>query len=440
MLISFSVTNFKTFREKAELSLIASKYDKTRTEENLHSCEKYDINLLKSAVVYGANASGKSKLMEALGFMRRFVLTSSKDSQKGEQINVDPFLLSTETNSKPSEFEIIFYHQKELFRYGFEVDKNKVLSEWLYYRPATKEIELFVRQGQQFDVHSRKFSKGLTLAKGKMIRENALMLSVAAQFNDINAGKAIDWFKGFKIISALEPEGYKGYSMKSLNESSKKIKILEMLHSADMSISDLNLQTLDVQDLSKKMPENLRNIIIKKVSEEKKEFLALNTTHSVYDKNLNQAQPISFDMENDESSGTNQFFGLTGPIIDVIEKGYVLAVDELDSKLHPNLVLKIVEIFNSKELNPNNAQLIFNTHDTNLLSADVFRRDQIWFVEKDRYGAAKLYSLSDFKEVRRDENFENSYIQGKYGAIPLVSEFENLLNPKTVKTENHGRK
>ena len=426
MLVKFSVTNFKTFRDKAEFSFIASNYDKTREDENLTVCETFGFSLLKSAAIYGANASGKSKLMEALSFMRNFILSSSRESQKGEPIHIEPFLLSTETNTKPTEFEIIFLFKKQLFRYGFEVDSEKVVSEWLYNRPLTKEIELFVRDGQHFAVHERKFSKGSRLAKDKMVRENALMLSVAAQFNEEIAGSVIEWFKRFKMISALENEGYKSYSMNSLKDNTKKQKILEMLNKADINISDLILQTVDSSQLPKGLPVELKNILLQKLGDGKNEIITLNTIHQVYDKENNIVDQVRFNMDDAESSGTNQFFALTGPIIDVIENGYVLAVDELDSKLHPNLVAKIIEIFNSTKLNPKNAQIVFNTHDTNLLSADIFRRDQIWFVEKDRFGRASLFSLSDFKEVRKEDNFENNYIKGKYGAIPIISDFGNL--------------
>jgi AAA15 family ATPase/GTPase len=428
MIVKFAVTNFKTFRKKAELNFIASNYDKSREEDNLYQCNTFGFNLLKSAVVYGANASGKSKLIESLLFMRRFILSSSRESQKGESINVEPFLLSTETIKMPSEFEIIFVHHNQLFRYGFEVDKEKVISEWLYYRPLTKEIELFVREGQHFSVHDRKFAKGSRLAKDKMVRENALMVSVAAQFNEEIANTIIDWFRRFRIISALQPKGYKGYSLDCLHDNVKKKKILEMLKKADFNISDIYLEKVHIAQFPKKMPENLKKFVIQRINNEKAELFALNTVHQVFDKNDNIANQVIFDMDDDESSGTNQFFALSGPIIDVIENGYVLVIDELDSKLHPNLVLKIIEIFNSAELNPKNAQLIFNTHDTNLLSTDIFRRDQVWFVEKDRLGAASLFSLADFKEVRKEANFENNYVKGKYGAIPVIREFENLHN------------
>jgi len=440
MIIKFSITNFKTFRNKAELSFIASNYDKTREAENIYTCESFGLNVLKSGVLYGANASGKSKLMDALLFMRNFVLSSSLESQKGEPINVEPFLLSTESNNKPSEFEIIFIHRKQLFRYGFEVDKEKVISEWLYYRPLKREIELFIRDGQNFSVHERKFGKGYKLAKEKMIRENALLISVASQFNEEIAGLVIDWFKRLKVISALESQGYKPYTVSILKNGAKKFKILDLLQKADLSISDIILEPINIAHLPKVIQGNLKDLVLQKIEKEKAEFYALNTVHNVFDDGGSIVDKEIFDMEKDESSGTNQFFALAGPIIDVIENGYVLVVDELDSKLHPNLVLKIIEIFNSSELNPKNAQLLFNTHDTNLLSADIFRRDQVWFVEKDLFGASKLYSLSDFKEVRKEENFENNYINGKYGAIPVLNDFEPLHNSQDNTIVNHDRK
>jgi AAA15 family ATPase/GTPase len=148
--------------------------------------------------------------------------------------------------------------------------------------------------------------------------------------------------------------------------------------------------------------------------------------HRKYNSNYEIVENVSFSLENEESSGTRKFFALSGPIIDVIENGYTLVVDELDSKLHPNLVTKIVSLFNSKKFNPKNAQIIFNTHNTNLLSEDLFRRDQIWFIEKNIYGEAKLYSLDDFKNIRKNDSFEDKYLRGKYGAVPYLGFFDSL--------------
>lgn len=431
MLIQFSVKNFRTFKEKATISLVASNYDKsTRESDNIFEDNIFNLRVLKSAVIYGANASGKSKFMEALMFMKHFVITSSKDSQKGDKINIEPFRLSTETEHLPSEFEVVFTFQNEMYRYGFEADNETIISEWLYHRPKTKEVELFYREFQDFETHARNFSKGNTVIKEGLVRDNALLISVAAQFNDAIAINVIDWFKQLKTISGLNEEGYQGFTMSKTESPVHKSKILNLLKAADLGIQDIKLQKLDIEQLPKDMPKELKEKIIRTIREENAEFISdVITFHKKYDANKkNTNETVSFSLDEDESSGTRKFFALTGPILDVIENGYTLVVDELDSKLHPNLVCKLVSLFNSKEINKKNAQLIFNTHDTNLLSSGLFRRDQIWFAEKNKYGEARLYSLGDFKSesVRKTEAFEDNYIRGKYGAVPYLGYFDSL--------------
>ncbi len=442
MILQFSIKNFKTFKDKAVLSLIASNYDKeTRENENIVAIEKFRHRLLKSAVIYGANASGKSKLLEAFAFMRHLVITSSKESQKGETIEVEPFKLSTQMENEPSEFEIIFVHQEVLYRYGFEVTTDQIVSEWLYFKPKTKEIELFYREGNHFTIHER-FSKGKTIVKEELVRDNALLLSVAAQFNENTAIDVLDWFKRLKTLSGLNERDYQGFTMVRTEEPHAKIKILELLKAADLGIQDIELQKLDIHSLPKGMPKELRDKIIKEVSEEKKEFFSdVLTKHYKYNEELNSVGYTSLSLIEDESSGTRKFFALAGPILHVLENGFTLVVDELDSKLHPNLVCKIVSLFNSKEFNKKNAQLIFNTHDTNLLNSGLFRRDQIWFTSKNKYGEAKLYSLANFKsdKVRKNDSFEENYIKGKYGAVPFLGFFENL-KLSMAENENEGQK
>jgi AAA15 family ATPase/GTPase len=434
MLIKFSIRNFKTFRDKVEISLIASNYDKFREDENIIKEPKFGMRLLKSAVIYGANASGKSKLIEAFGIMRKFVINSSKDSQKGEPIPVSPYMFDERSQNQSSEFEVVFIYKNDMYRYGFESTSTKVVAEWLYYRPNTKEIQLFYRDEMHFDIHKRSFPKGLSITKENLVRPNALLLSVAAQFNDKRSGDVLEWFKRFKIISGLHEEGYQRYTMGKTKENDVKIKILELLKVADFGIDDIRIKSMEVTDLPKNMPKEIREMIERKVKEDKFEVLGdVITTHKQYDLNHQQSGFVNLSLGEDESSGTQKFYALTGPILDVIKHGYVFVVDELDSKLHPNLICKIVELFNSQSLNPLNAQLIFNTHDTNLLSSGLFRRDQVWFTEKDRFGAATLYSLSDFKsKVRKDEKFEDNYIAGKYGAIPYLGDFTKLFDPYLI--------
>lgn len=443
MLLQFSIKNFKTFKEQATLSLIASNYDKeTREEDNVYNDERFGLRLLKSAVVYGANASGKSKLLDAFAFARYFIINSSKESQKGDKIDVEPFRLSGETENDPSEFEVIFTYRNVLYRYGFEATQEKIISEWLFHKPKTKEIELFYREGKKFDTHERGFTKGRTVVKEGLVRDNALLVSVAAQFNEKTATNVIEWFKRSKTLSGLNESDYQGFTLGKTEDPLHKTKILDLLKAADLSIQDIHLQKLDIDKLPKEMPKELRDKIIKESKDEKTEFVSdVLTTHKKYDSNRKAIGNVTFSLDDDESSGTRKFFALTGPILDVIENGYTLFVDELDSKLHPNLVCKIVSLFNSKELNKKHAQLIFNTHDTNLLSSRIFRRDQIWFTDKNKFGEAKLYSLSDFKsdEVKKSEPFEENYIRGKYGAVPYLGFFDNL-NDTLSQYENEKQK
>ena len=439
MLLQFTTKNFKAFKEEAILSLVASNYDKgTRETDNVYEDVKFNLRLLKSAVVYGANASGKSKFFEALLFMKHFVITSSTESQKGDEIEVDPFRLDEDSEQLPTEFEVVFTHNDVMYRYGFEANKHQIVSEWLYYRPKTKEIELFYREGDEINTHDRNFSKGNMVIKEGLVRDNALLVSVAAQFNDAICIDVIDWFKSLKTISGLHESSYKGYTMNRTKDPIYKLQILNLLKAADLGIQDIQLQNLEIDKLPKGISEELKAKIIREINDEKKELITdILTTHKKYNSLKKAFDTVNFSLDDDESSGTKKFFALTGPILDVLENGHILIVDELDSKLHPNLVGKIVSLFNSKELNQKNAQLIFNTHNTNLLKEDLFRRDQIWFTEKNKYGASKLYSLADFKSdtVRKSEPFEENYIRGKYGAVPYLSSFD-YLNEMLPKYEN----
>jgi uncharacterized protein len=429
MIIQFSVKNYKVFKGKATLSLVASNYDKSREDQNLITSEKYGLRLLKSAVVYGANASGKSKLMDAFVFFRFFVLNSSKESQKGELINIQPFLLSDESEKESTEFEIIFLHNSILYRYGFEATNEKILSEWLFYKPKTKEVELFYREENEILTHAKDFTKGRMVVREGLVRENALLISVAAQFNELQAISVLDWFKRTRVLSGLEDISYHGFTRRKAQAPEQKAKILELLKAADLGIQDIKLKKLDIDNLPANMPNELKELVIKDVKDKKAEIISdVLTSHKKYNSEMEVIDTVTFSLEDDESAGTNRFFALTGPIIEVLENGYTLIVDELDSKLHPNLVNKLVELFNSKEVNKMNAQLIFNTHDTNLLNSGLFRRDQIWFTNKDKYGEAKLYSLADFKseEVRKSEPFEANYLLGKYGGVPFLGFFDQM--------------
>jgi len=414
MLIEFSVTNFLSFKNRATFSMVAST-DDTLEESNVIATEKH--RLVRSAVVYGANASGKSNLLAALNLMRRMVLTSSKDTQVNEEIDVSPFLLSTECDGKPSRFEVVFLHGGTLYRYGFEADRKRVHSEWLCSRPSTKEANYFDRKGAEIRVNMERFKEGKGL-EGRA-RDNALFLSVCAQFNGEISTALLGWFQNLRTMHGFARLGLYGATIDRLKAPEQKTRVLELTKVADPGITDFDLRQkkLTFEDLPKDMPDQIKKDIIKN----ERMLVELKTTHRKVDGENNDVGGVCFDLEENESAGTQKLVKLTGPLLDTLETGKILVVDELDSRMHPLLTRLIVSLFNSPA-NGSNAQLIFASHDTTLLTPKLFRRDQVWFTEKDQYGATDLYSLLELKGVRKEAAFGKDYILGKYGAIPFIGD------------------
>lgn len=402
MLIQFSVGNFLSFKEQSTLSLVASalKDIQILAEDVIFNIGETDLALLKSATIYGANASGKSNFIKALDFFKWYVINSSKDIQAGERVNVESFRLSSFTAEEPSYFEAIFCNAEYQYRYGFETDENMVHSEWLYQKAnkkRAKEVELFYRDKDCFNIHS-KFIIGKELINKQMVRTNALLLSVAAQFNDAVAVEIVKWLNDTTIISGSNEKNIWDLATIRLDDLKMKQRIVDFSRYADLGIENI---------------EKVNNAII--------------SMHTQYDDEGNEVKLINFPFKKNESEGTIKYFSLAYPIIDALDNGKRLIIDEFDSKMHPLLTCRIIALFNSKETNPKNAQLIFTTHDTNLLSASIFRRDQIWFTQKDRFGATELYSLAEYK-VRNDASFEKDYLSGKYGAIPIMGDLTRLFN------------
>ncbi len=358
--------------------------------------------ILHSAAIYGANASGKSNFIKAFAAFKWLIINSMKELQAGDTLDVESFRLNETTAHEPSVFEIVFCNAEHIFRYGFEIDNKKVYKEWLYRRnnkKRAKEVELLYRENDVFNVHS-----SCTIAKNlitnKMVRNNALLISVAAQFNDDIAVSIVNWLGNTSIITNHDDEMMWKKAVIKLDDSKLRKRIVEFSKYADLGIEDIYKINDDVV-----------------------------SSHVQYDENGKEKQIISFPFKNNESEGTIKYFQLAYPIIDALDNGKRLVIDELDSKMHPKLTGKIVELFNSKETNPNHAQLIFTIHDTNILSAKILRRDQVWFTQKDNYGATLLYSLAEYK-VRNNAAFEKDYLEGKYGGTPIIGNFEELFTNK----------
>ncbi|MPM14145.1 hypothetical protein SDC9_60505 [bioreactor metagenome] len=428
MLLDFSVTNYKVFKETAQLNLSASNYDKaTHEQSNVYVDQDKSLRILRSAVVYGANASGKTKLFESLAFLKRFVLESSKESQQGTTIDIQPFLLSETTKEAPTELEIVFLHAGSVYRYGFEVTRTAVLAEWLFMKPKSHEIQIFYRDTVEntLETHAKLFRKGSLLQEENLVRSNALMLSVAAQFNDELCSKVVTWFaEQLTVVSSIAEDRYKGYTMMKNDQEHFHQKLMHLMNVADFSIQDIRSKVLEPESLSEDMPAEIKERILHMlVHEHAKIYDTCETIHHVYDQHNHIAGSTNFSLDKDESHGTQRFFYLAGPILDTLEYGKTLFIDEFDARLHPILVLQLFSLFNNPAINTKGAQLVITTQNSILLQSGVLRKDQIWFVEKDRFEAAHLYSLADFKSTlaRKRDNYEDNYLRGKYGAIPSVN-------------------
>ena len=401
MIVQFSIENYLSFKGLNTLSMVATplREDKNLSENVLIPVGDTDVQLLKSAMILGPNASGKSNVIKAFDFFKRFIINSFKNIQAGEDIDVENFRLDVNSAKEPTTMEIIFLLGGNQYRYGFTVSRSIVENEWLCRkacRKRAKEVELFRKEGEKVQVHP---SMPLVqdIVNRKMVRSNALILSVAAQFNEGTAVEIIHWLDDTAVISCSDEEGNWKEALRHFDDTGVRERIVAFSQYADLGIEDIE-----------------------------KSGERVTSTHKQYDSEGKVVQNILFPFLDNESDGTIKYFSLAFPIIDALDHGKRLVIDEMDSKLHPLLSERIVSLFNSKETNPQGAQLIFTAHDSNLLSSGAFRRDQIWFTQKDRLGASELYSLAEYK-VRGNAAFEKSYLAGKYGATPILGEMSNLF-------------
>ena len=421
MLLDFSVTNYRSILERQRLSMAASSYFKEFEELNtfdIGSSEKMP-RLLRSAVLYGPNASGKSTLIQALKFMQNRVLNSQKESQAGDEINTVPFKLTASSRSAESEFEIAIVEQGVRYEYGFRCDRQRFVEEWLFAYPRGRAQKWFHRAfDPDLDKDVYKFSSTFEGDRKRQdwkaqTRANALFLSTAIQLNNAQLKPVFEWFRQrLRVIdSGLGP----GYTITRCKDSADKEKIIEFMNSAGLSVDDISLKTaiFSPESLPKHMSNQLRQAVARERSG--KEITSITYLH----RDTQSNELIEFE-EAEESEGTRALFSFAGPWLDVIENERVLVVDELDTSLHPLLVHHLVKLLHHKGTK---AQLIFTTHDATLLSQKLLRRDQVWFMEKDATRSTRLYPLSDFSP-RDNEAVERGYLNGRYGGIPFLKELD----------------
>lgn len=419
MLVEFRVSNFRSLKDEQTLSLIATHRDDSLKESNtiFSGIKKFPL-LLKSAAIYGQNAGGKSNLIKAIQFMRTIVIESALKSPS-EPFNHQPFRLDTNFISEPTEFEITFYMQGVRYQYNFALTAKRIMNESLLVYKASKPQEWFVRHyDPQTDIDHYDFSNSLKGQKNvweKATRPNSLFLSTAVQLNSEQLKPIFEYFLKELIIFNEKTRLNHLISIDMLQNSKDKASIYDFMTNSDISITDINVVKNKVMSKSVHVDH----------SAEKAEFH--DSEQEVYELQFHHTTDkgtVIFGLD-DESEGTKCLFFLAGPITKILEQGLTVIIDELDSSLHPLLVRQLVKLFHSPSHNPKGAQLIFTTHNTSLLDSSLFRRDQIWFVEKDNEQASKLYPLSDFSP-RKNEPFEKSYLMGRYGAIPFFNEWDEI--------------
>ena len=427
MLVSFIVKNFRSFASAQTISLVAGAGAKRQKRFSFPTGNSFAPNLLRSACLFGPNGAGKSSLVLALDFYRDFIVSSAKDTQEGEKIDVPSFKFDKALKDEPSEFELTFINKDVLYQYGFAVDTERVWSEWLFAKPSeamTKMRTLFQREyDEQLEKYmwdiNKTYVKGSKEVWKEATRDNALFLSTAIQLKAETFKDPFDWIQ--KQLHVIEsPERISpAFTGKKCVEDGWKDRVLSLVQAADINIKDIDVESklFDPNDIAANIPDELRKEI-QEAYDGKKMIQIKNSYHKGTDGSL---VPIDF---TDESDGSKVAFSIAGPWLDVLENGYTLIIDELHNSLHPLALKFLVDLFHDPRLNVNNAQLIFTSHETSVMSKGFMHQDQIWLVEKDDIESTQLIPLSDYK-VRDISAFQKAYLDGRYGAVPKLKEFIN---------------
>ena len=362
-------------------------------------------------------------MIQAIATMRGIVRRSVQLNE-GDNLPYDPFALDWYSESQPTFFEIQFIKDSALYRYGFEYNKKEIVSEWLYEKCfGEREYELFMRSHDLIEVSAKRFPEGLGKEEG-LTNANRLFLSVVAQLKGSKSNSVLDWFKGCNILSGIASEGYELFTLNMFLEHIDGVdEVQNFFSSLQLGFTRFSVKEKDIpNDVFENLPDSIRVRLEQDSS--KRHYIEPLTTHNIYDNGSVVGERV-FNKDHMESEGTKKVIEMSGPIFDTLNKGKVLVIDELDAKLHPLLTRNIVLLFMNPKTNKHGAQLIFATHDTNLLDLRLVRRDQIWFAEKDNEESTDIYSLVEFKDddgkiVRSDRDIERDYIRGRYGAIPFI--------------------
>lgn len=400
MIIEFSVKNYKSI-ENLTFNLSASNKIKDYPE-NISTI--YNVNLLNSCIIYGRNASGKSNILQAINELFFFVLSSDENKHSEKILSYFPFYFDKKVNNQPIEFDITFLTKEKFkFRYNIRFNSQKILYETLYYYANSKPSKLFMREDGKSISYGEHY-RGIKKILENNLLENQLFLSKSASNNIDYLKQAYLYFENYiNFYVSHEDSRDKALlnyiSSELYNNQNKSFKhnLMVLLKASDTNIDDFEIYINEVDKAYR-----------------------INTKHKLFD-----GSKLVGDMDLyliGESLGTQKLFMIGGLIIKALSNGGVIVIDELDKSLHPLLTRMLIKLFHNKKTNPKNAQLIFASHDSSLLDNELFRRDQIYFVEKDYHGKSSLYRLSDFKGVRNNTPYDKWYLSGRFSAIPVLDE------------------
>lgn len=432
MLIEFRVSNYRSIGEEQVISLVPELSQKEH-EGNIYTRGKHTA--LNSLALYGGNSAGKSNILKALELLDKLLYLSAH-SNSTTKLPYDPFLLKEDYHKKPTSLEIVFVVEETRYRYGLEFNQKKILAEWLHRKKIGREVELFIREEDIIEVSSGFAGSSKVIDTAiEATRSNALFLSFCDMLNVTEAKKIFKWFNQFIFVDSLHLEKEEFQTIHLWENSSFREKVKNYLSLLNLGFRDVfvQMEEFDPKKLPDDLDEGTRDMITQELSG--RTGFSVNTTHKMYNKSGESKDDfIAWSMEERESEGTKKAFYLSGPILHTLLNGGLLVIDEIEAKTHPIITINIVKLFLSKETNPLNAQIIFATHDTNLLSYTKLRRDQINFVEKNKWEATQVWALSDFKykesqqKERPDVDKEKRYLEGRYEAIPVLGSFVKQID------------
>lgn len=436
MLLSFRAENVRSFKDEMELSMLATSNAEEEFVREIDWRESgRPLRVLPVAGIFGANASGKSNVLEAMDDMRMYVMQSYR-RELGHNEHW-PFRLDPDLSERPSRYEIELVLNGIRHEYGFVISRDRVVEEWAFRYPRGRPATLFSRTGD--DVESGAAARGETRGVQKLLRSDSLFLSVAAAANHSLLSPLHDWFRrNLQLAHVRNRRGRQMLTVEMLEDEVSRARLLTMLRAADLGIADAKKLKLSVKpEVQERITRALRRFLgdvgIDEVDDDViDEAITLGETGFAL---VHQGNNANMELSpQSESQGTVVWLGLIGTVVSALASGGVLLADELDASLHPSLVAELVRLFQSQETNPHRAQLIFNAHDPTLLrdtdGVRILGRDQTWFTEKLEDGSTRLYPLTDFKP-RKGEAVGRRYLAGRYGGMPILSRqaFSSLAEP-----------